>query len=74
MTWSRALHAAAVAVVMVGVVAFVGGNFVLVDVRLFGWTFQTRLAWVVVVPGALAFAAGFLHARARRRSSTEPPH
>jgi hypothetical protein len=66
MTWPRALRAAVVAVVMVAVVAFVGANFVLVDVRLFGLAFQTRLAWVVVVPAALAFGAGVLYELTRR--------
>ena len=76
MSWARALREAAVAVVLVAVVAFVGGNFVLVDVRLFGLAFQTRLAWVVVVPMALAYAAGALGHPARRwwtsRTAIEP--
>jgi hypothetical protein len=75
MSWSRAAREALRAAVLVAVVAFVGGNFVLVDVRLFGWTFQTRLAWIVVIPAALAYAAGALQPARRwwtRRTAIEP--
>jgi hypothetical protein len=72
MTWRPALRSAAVALVLIGVVAFVGGNFVLVDVRLLGLSFETRLAWAVVVPAALAFGAGVLYQRARSRPAEGP--
>ncbi len=65
-TWDRAVRALLVAGVLVGVVLFVAANFVLVEVRLFGLSFEVRLAWAVVLPAALAFAAGMLYARARR--------
>ena len=65
-TWERAVRAVLVAGVLVGVVLFVAANFVLVEVRLFGLSFEVRLAWAVVLPAALALAAGMLYARARR--------
>jgi uncharacterized membrane protein len=65
-TWDRAVRAVLVAGVLVGVVLFVAANFVLVEVRLFGLSFEVWLAWAVVLPAALAFAAGMLYARARR--------
>jgi hypothetical protein len=64
-TWSRALRATVVACGLVAVVLFVAANFVLVEVRLLGLSFEVRLAWAVVVPAALAFAGGLLYARAR---------
>lgn len=66
-TWNRALRALIVACVLVVAVLFVAANFMLVEVRLMGLNFETRLAWVVVVPAALAFAGGVLYARARSR-------
>jgi len=65
-TWNRAMRALIVACVLVVAVLFVAANFTLVEVRLMGLSFQARLAWVVVVPAALAFAGGLLYARARR--------
>ena len=65
-TWDRAVRALLVAGVLVGVVLFVAANFVLVEVRLFGLSLEVRLAWAVVLPSALAFAAGMLYAHARR--------
>jgi hypothetical protein len=69
MTWRRALRALAVAVGLLLIVLFVGENFVVVQVRLFGNTFGVRLAWVVAVPVALAFGAGVLYARSWRRDA-----
>ncbi len=65
-TWDRAVRALLVAGVLVGVVLFVAANFVLVEVRIFGLSFEVRLAWAVVLPAALAFAAGMLYSHARR--------
>ena len=64
-TWNRALRALIVACVLIVAVLFVAANFVLVEVRFMGLSFDVRLAWVVVVPAALAFAGGLLYARAR---------
>jgi len=72
MTWRRALRAVAVAVLLLVALTFVAGNFVLVDVRLLGLDFESRLAWVVVVPAAAGFAGGLLYGRARRAPRTAP--
>ncbi|HET8952601.1 MAG TPA: hypothetical protein VFN44_18900 [Solirubrobacteraceae bacterium] len=63
-TWPRALRAVAVAVTLMLAVLFVGGNFVLVDVRLLGLDIETRLAWVGLAAGALGFLGGRLWAKA----------
>jgi len=62
-TWPRALRALGVAALLFAALAFAAANFVLVDVHLLALDFQARLAWVVLVPCALAFAAGILFAR-----------
>ena len=62
-TWSRALRAVGVAVALMLAVIFVGGNFVLVEVRLLGIDFETRLAWVGLGAGALGFLGGRLWAK-----------
>lgn len=74
-TWNRAMRALMVACVLVVAVLFVAANFTLVEVRLMGLSFQARLAWVVIVPAALAFAGGLLYARARSvdRSASRSP-
>jgi hypothetical protein len=56
-TWARALRAAALAAVLLLALAFAAGNFVLA----FG--FETRLAWAVLVPAALAFGLGVRYGR-----------
>lgn len=71
-TWNRALRALIVACVLVVAVLLVAANFVLVEVRLVGLSFEVRLAWVVVVPAALAFAGGLLYARARSADRSAP--
>jgi hypothetical protein len=53
---------------LIAAVAFVAGNFVLVDIHLLGWSLETRLAWAVVLPAALSFTAGVLYARTRAPS------
>ena len=65
MSWQRALRALAVACALVLVVTFVAGNFVLVEVRLWGLNVEMRLAWAVVIAAALGFAAGILYSRSR---------
>ena len=61
--WNRAVRALIVACALVVAVLFVAANFMLVEVRFLGLSFEARLAWVVVVPAALAFAGGLLYAR-----------
>lgn len=63
-TWVRALRAVAVAALLFAALAFAAANFVLVDVHLLALSFEARLAWVVLVPCALAFGAGVLFGRA----------
>ena len=65
MTWGRALRALVVACALLLVLTFVAANFVLVDLRLWGLSVQTRLAWAAVVPAGVGFAAGTLFARTR---------
>lgn len=65
MSWSRALRALVLACGLVAATAFVAGNFVVVDVRLWGLDLQTRLGWAVLVPSVLAFFTGFQYARSR---------
>ncbi len=55
-TWPEALRAVALAAVLVCVVLIAGANFVLVEVRLLGLAFDTRLSWALLV----ALAAGVL--------------
>ncbi len=72
-TWNRALRALTVACLLVATVLFVAANFVLVEVRLVGFTVEVRLAWAVVLPASLAFAGGMLYARARRTDNDARP-
>jgi two-component system response regulator MprA len=67
MTWGRAVRSLAAAVVLVLAVVVVAGNFVLVQVRILGIGIETRLAWAVVVPAAIAFWAGTVWSRTGRR-------
>lgn len=64
-TWNRALRALLVAFALLGALIFVAANFVLVDIRLLGLNFETRLAWAVVVSAALGFAGGMQYGRLR---------
>ena len=57
-SWARARRAVAVALLLFAGVAFAAANFVLVDVHIFTLSFQTRLAWAVLVPAALMFGLG----------------
>jgi hypothetical protein len=56
----------ALAVVLVGAVELVGANFVLVEVRLPGLAFETRLGWVMLVSLLAGFAAGAVWMSRRR--------
>ena len=62
-TWGRALRAVAIALLLLGALAFAAANFVLVDVHVLALSVQTRLAWVVLVPAALTFALGVRYGR-----------
>jgi len=53
----------AIAISLVFAVVIVGANFVLVEVRLPGLTFEARLGWVILVALALGFGAGALWMR-----------
>ena len=64
-SWTRALRAAAVALLLLAALAFAAANFVLVDVHIFTLAFRTRLAWAVLVPSALTFALGVRYGRGR---------
>jgi hypothetical protein len=61
--------------VLVSALMFAASNFVLVDIRLGGFTLETRLAWAVLVPAALGFAGGcYRRRRARHGVLTGPEH
>ncbi len=66
MTWGRAVRSLVAAAVLVLAVVVVAGNFVLVQVRILGLGIETRLAWAVVVPAAIAFWAGTVWSRTGR--------
>jgi uncharacterized integral membrane protein len=55
-----------VAVVLLLLVVFIAENFSVVEVRLFISRVETRLAWALLLAGALGFAGGWLAARVRR--------
>ncbi len=61
-----AVQLVASAVVLALLVLFVAENFAVVEVRLIVWRMETRLAWALLVAGALGFAAGWLLPRLRR--------
>ncbi len=62
-SWARALRGTAVALLLLAALAFAAATFVLVDVHIFTLSFQTRLAWAVLVPAVLAFAVGVRYGR-----------
>jgi hypothetical protein len=61
-TWPQAARAVWLAVVLLVALSLLAGNFVLVDVRLWGADVQTRLGWVLIVAIAAGFALGRAHA------------
>jgi uncharacterized integral membrane protein len=54
------------ALAMVLLVVFVAENFVVVEVRLFFWETDARLAWALLVAALLGFVIGLLLPRMRR--------
>lgn len=56
----------ATAAVLVVLVVFIAQNFSTVEVRLLLGRVETRLAWALLLAGALGFAGGWLTARIRR--------
>jgi uncharacterized integral membrane protein len=63
-SWTARLIAfAVVAMLLVG---FVAQNFVTVEVRLLLWRVESRLAWALLLAGALGFILGLLAPRLRR--------
>ena len=71
-TPADAARAVAAATVLVLVVLLAGANFVLVDVRLLVAEVETRLAWALLVPAVLGFAAGLVVGRRRGRRKSGP--
>ncbi len=63
MTWSRALRAFGVALLLVVAVLLVGANFTPVELRLWTLTLEVRLGWVLVGALLVGFLAGRVHAR-----------
>ena len=56
----------AFAVVALLLVIFIIENFVVVEVRLLLWRTEARLAWALLLAGALGFVLGLLFSRLRR--------
>ncbi len=54
------------AVVLLLLVVFIAQNFSTVEVQLFVSQVEIRLAWALLLAGALGFAGGWLTARFRR--------
>ncbi len=55
-----------IAVVLLLLVVFIAENFSVVEIRLFISRVETRLAWALLLAGALGFAGRWLAARLRR--------
>lgn len=54
------------AILLAALVIFVAENFIVVEVRLFLWRTEARLAWSLLVAGALGFGMGILFPHLRR--------
>ncbi|RIK46798.1 MAG: hypothetical protein DCC58_01900 [Chloroflexi bacterium] len=63
---SWTLRVALFAVLLALLVVFVAENFVVVEVRLLLWRTEARLAWSLLVAGALGFGLGLLFPRLRK--------
>lgn len=48
-------------------VVFVAQNFIVVEVRLLRWEIDVRLAWALVLAGAIGFGIGVLAGRVTSR-------
>lgn len=76
-TWPEALRSVGLAAVLVCVVLIAGANFVLVEVRLLGLAFETRLSWALLVALGLGVLIGVAGTRihlaltSRRKSAEE---
>ena len=62
--WTPRLVAWALALALL--VLFVAENFEVVEVRLIVWRTEARLAWALLIAGALGFVLGLLLPRLRR--------
>jgi uncharacterized integral membrane protein len=51
------------AILLAALAIFVAENFVVVEVRLFLWKTEARLAWSLLVAGTLGFGVGILFPR-----------
>lgn len=64
---NRRLVALVALAVTLGLLAlFVADNFVLVDVRVFWFDLQVRLAWAMLIPAAGGVVLGYVLGRLRR--------
>jgi len=54
------------ALLLAALVVFVAENFVVVEVRLFLWRVEARLAWSLLFAGTLGFGLGLLFPKVRR--------
>lgn len=61
-----ALRLPLIALLLAVSVIFVAENFVVVEVRFFLWRTDARLAWALLIAGALGFGLGLLMPRLRR--------
>jgi uncharacterized integral membrane protein len=64
--WNWTIRLVVLAVAMVLLVVFVAENFLVVEVRLFFWKTDARLAWALIVAALLGFVIGLLVPRLRR--------
>ena len=62
--WTLRLVELATALALV--VLLIAENFVVVEVRLLLWRTEARLAWALLLAGALGFVLGLLFPRLRR--------
>ncbi|MDQ3044983.1 MAG: hypothetical protein M3R06_07525 [Chloroflexota bacterium] len=54
-------------IILVVLVAFIVQNLDYVELRVLNWERSVRLAWVLIVAGALGYILGCLRPRIRRR-------
>ncbi len=64
--WIGTVRLVAWAVVLALLVLFVAENFAPVEVRLIAWEREIRLAWALLIAGALGYVLGWLRPHFRR--------
>lgn len=67
LTWRRLAALVAATAVLSLTVFFVADNYVLVEVRIFTFEVQARLAWALIIAFAIGALAGVLLSRLRWR-------